>query len=486
VRAGGRLVAGADPRLAPAYPLADAVLLAVYADSVRRRRGAPLAWKGRSYRTGPAAAPGGPVATMAAMAAISIRLRDASPGLIALPWLDPLGTWPPEAANFHDLKVGPSRHLVRFLEADGVLYALKELPRRVADKEYRVLRDLEVRELPAVRPVGLVDQPEGGNSILVTEFLDHSWQFRRLFRRLPRHLVKHRERLLDAIAGLLVDLHREGVFWGDCSLANTLFKRDGQLLQAYLVDAETSEIHPSLSDGQREHDLGILVENVSGDLVDVSFEVGEGGEHLEEDLAAAESIADRYRSLWAELTHEETFGSDERYRVEARVRRLNELGFAVDELELEPASADRSALRLKVAVANRRFHAQELRRLTGLEVGEGQATVLLNDLRAHRSGLAKERPEAAPDDVVAGFRWRTDVFEPGMARATAALGDVADPIQAYCDLLEVRWLLSEREGRDVGEEAALAALAARQAPAESAAEMVVAETATGAFRRVDG
>jgi hypothetical protein len=53
VRAGGRLVAGADPRLAVAYPLADLVLLAVYADSVRRRRrGAPLTWKGRTYRVG--------------------------------------------------------------------------------------------------------------------------------------------------------------------------------------------------------------------------------------------------------------------------------------------------------------------------------------------------------------------------------------------------------------------------------------------------
>jgi hypothetical protein len=424
-------------------------------------------------------------ATMTAMAAISIRLRDASPGLIALPWLDPLGAWPPEAASFRELKVGPSRHLVRFVEADGVLYALKELPTRIADKEYRVLRDLEIRELPAVRPVGLVDQPEGGNSVLVTQYLEHSWQFRRLFRRLPRQLVKHRERLLDAIAGLLVDLHREGVFWGDCSLANTLFKRDGQLLAAYLVDAETSEVHPSLSDGQRAHDLDILVENVAGDLLDVSMELGEGGEHFEEDLAAAESIARRYRSLWEELTHEETFGSDQRYRVEARVRRLNELGFAVDELALEPASDDRSSLRLKVAVANRRFHAQELRRLTGLEVGEGQATVLLNDLRAYRSRLERERPEAAVDDVVAGFRWRTEVFEPAMAKAATALGEVADPIQAYCDLLEVRWLLSERHGSDVGEETALAALAARQAPAESAAQMVVAEAATGTLPRLD-
>jgi hypothetical protein len=54
VRAGGRLVAGADPRFALAYPAADLVLLAIYADSVRRRRtGAPLTWKGRTYRPPP-------------------------------------------------------------------------------------------------------------------------------------------------------------------------------------------------------------------------------------------------------------------------------------------------------------------------------------------------------------------------------------------------------------------------------------------------
>ena len=76
---------------------------------------------------------------MADMAApISIRLRAASPGLLALPWLDPLETWPEDAASFRDLNVGPSRHLVRFVEADYVLYALKELPTRIADKEYRV------------------------------------------------------------------------------------------------------------------------------------------------------------------------------------------------------------------------------------------------------------------------------------------------------------------------------------------------------------
>ena len=71
-----------------------------------------------------------------------------------------------------------------------------------------------------------------------------------------------------------------------------------------------------------------------------------------------------------------------------------------------------------------------------------------------------------------------------MARAHAAIGGAGDPIQAYADLLEVRWLLSERAGRDVGDEPALVALAHREAPIASAARMAVAETPTGQLSAV--
>jgi tRNA A-37 threonylcarbamoyl transferase component Bud32 len=413
-----------------------------------------------------------------------IRLRTPSPELLALPWDQPLSAWSPDEVAFRPLPVGPSRHLVRFVETNEALYALKELPTRVASREYQVLRELEWEELPAVRAVGLVVQPDTGNAVLVTRYLEHSWQYRRLFQRLGPGPSRHRDRLLDAIAMLVVDLHRSGVFWGDCSLANTLFARDGQLLQAYLVDAETSEKHPSLSDGQRALDVGILVENIAGDLADLSVRMGRDPDDLEDDFLAAESVGSRYEQLWEELSREETFGEDERYKVEARVRRLNDLGFAIDELAFEPATDDRRTLRLKVAVANRRFHATELRKLTGLEVGEGQATVLLNDLRAYQGRLEDELPGSAPDQV-AGYRWLAEVFHPGVARAATAVGPDVDPVQAYCDLLEVRWLLSEQAGQDVGDAVALEALASRQTPSESAAKMVVAERSTGSFQALD-
>jgi hypothetical protein len=417
---------------------------------------------------------------MTAMPPIALRLRAASPGLLSLPWLQPLGDWTPDTVPLRQIQVGPSRHLVRFVEADGTLYALKELPIRVARKEYQVLRELEDRELPAVHAVGLVERGPEDQAILVTEFLKHSWQFRRLFQRMPPGLSKYRERLLDAMAILLVDLHRTGVFWGDCSLANTLFHRDGQTLQASLVDAETSEVHPTLSDGQRELDLGILVENVTGGLVDLALRLGRTLDDVDEEVAAAESVAERYRQLWDELHHEETIGLDERFKVEARARRLNELGFAVDELALDPVEGGGEALRLKVAVANRRFHAAQLRALTGLEVGEGQARVLLNDLYAYRWELERGSPGGVSEATI-GSRWRAEVLQPGMEKACIAIGSDVDPVQAYCDLLEVRWLLSEEAGRDVGDQVALKALSARTVPPESAAKMIVAEASTSSF-----
>jgi hypothetical protein len=419
------------------------------------------------------------------MPPIALRLRAASPGLLALPWLQPLAEWTPDTAPLRDIQVGPSRHLVRFAEADGTLYALKELPIRIARKEYAVLRELEAHELPAVHAIGLVEKGPQDQSILVTEFLAHSWQFRRLFRRMPQGLNKYRERLLDAIAILLVDLHRAGVFWGDCSLGNTLFRRDGQTLQASLVDAETSEIHPHLTDGQRNLDLGILVENVTGDLIDLAVRMGRSLDETDAEVAAAESVAERYRLLWDELHREETIGFSERWQVEARARRLNELGFAVDELALDPVEGGADKLRLKVAVANRRFHANQLRALTGLDVGEGQATVLLNDLRSYQFWLEREQPGSVSDATI-GPRWRTEVLEPGMQKACVAIGSSTDPVQAYCDLIEVRWLLSEEAGRDVGDRVALKALSARTVPPESAAKMIVAEASTSSFPAIGG
>ena len=380
-----------------------------------------------------------------------LRLRDPDPELLSLPWELPLEAWSADSLAFRELPVGPSRHLVRFLETERGLVALKEEPAEIADREYAILRHLEDEGLPAVIPMGVSASPDGYDAILVTRYLPNSLQYRRLLSRVPPGPGYLRDQLLDAMAGLLVELHRGGVYWGDCSLANTLFRRDGDKVQAYLVDAETGERHPSLSDGQRSYDLDVLVENVAFGLADLAAHQ-ERTDLFDDALAAAETVRDRYQVLWDELTAEPEIGGDERFATAQRVRRLNDLGFAVDEIQLIPG--DGGGVRMKVAVTNRRFHANELERLTGRRALEGQARLLLNDLREYGAWL--ERAEGHPLTLVeAGERWNREVLRPALERLRSVTGRSGDTIQAYCDVLETKWLRSERAGRDVGLRAAL-------------------------------
>ncbi|HKF84145.1 MAG TPA: DUF4032 domain-containing protein [Candidatus Limnocylindrales bacterium] len=390
-----------------------------------------------------------------------LRLRDEIAALLDLPWELPLREWEETGHAFRELPVGPSRHLVRFLVARGIVYALKELPEEVAETEFAVLRHLEEAGLPAVRALGLAARPERGDAILVTEYLRHSMQYRRLLMRFRQVSSAYRDRLLDAMALLLVDLHRGGVYWGDCSLANTLFRRDGDRLQAYLVDAETSEVHPSLSDGQRGFDLDILVENVAFGLADLAAYQGRD-EDIDAAIASAESVRARYEAVWGELYAQPELIPGDRQAIRARLRRLNDLGFSVD-LEVDPIGPAGS-VRLRTAVTTRRYHANELERRTKLRTLEGQARILLNDLAEYTAWLEfYERRPVSPED--AAERWLREVYRPTLAQIGGLVGPDRDLVQTYCDVLEHKWLLSEQAVRDVGLRAAIESYITEGAPA---------------------
>jgi tRNA A-37 threonylcarbamoyl transferase component Bud32 len=200
-----------------------------------------------------------------------------------------------------DVPLGPSRHVVRVVREGDRLWALKELPSWAAEREHAALVEMERRGVPAVRPVGLVSPDPEGDAVLITEYVSDSVLWRSLLTDLPGSGDRHRARVYDAVAVFLVDLHRRGVFWGDCSLANLLFRRDGEQLQPTLVDAETAEVHPSLTEGQRRHDLEILRDNLAGGLLDLAAE-----QHQPVDVGRlvteTSSIAVEYDRLW-QLVH---------------------------------------------------------------------------------------------------------------------------------------------------------------------------------------
>jgi len=377
----------------------------------------------------------------------SVTVRPEWPALIGLDWARSILDWQDD--RIVHLPRGISRHEVRFIALEGATFALKELPDRLARREYNALRRLEELGGSAARPAGLVlrrllDPGSEQSGLVITRYVDYSFSYRELLS--GESFGPRRDQLLDAFAFLLVELHLLGCFWGDCSLSNVLYRYDAGAIETLLVDAETTELHPRLSDGQRQHDLSIMIENVGGEMGDIAAEQGLSLDQA--DLGLGDDIARRYDRLWTELGTEQTIPADRQYLITERIHRLNELGFQVDELELIPHPGH-DHLHLRLKVGDRNFHSGRLRELTGVEAAENQARQILSDLRYFEVKHGTE-----PAKPLLRMRWRVEEFEPWLRRLARHLPRGADPVQAYCDLLHHRYLLSAAAGRDVGTEAA--------------------------------
>jgi hypothetical protein len=228
-----------------------------------------------------------------------------------------------------------------------------------------------------------------------------------------------------------------------------LFRRDAGAFAAYLVDAETGELHDRLTDGQRELDLTIARTNLYGEFSDL-----EAGALLDDSLdplVLVETIESRYRELWGELTGAEEFNSGEMHRIESRVRRLNALGFDVAELDITTDFGG-STIRIQPKVVDAGHHSRRLIRLTGMDTEENQARRLLNDLDYYRARTDQQ----GADEAIVAHEWLTEQFEPIVQSVPMELRAKLEPAELYHEMLEHRWFLSERAGAEISmEEAAL-------------------------------
>ncbi|MFF7156249.1 DUF4032 domain-containing protein [Streptomyces sp. NPDC008139] len=408
--------------------------------------------------------------------------------LLDLEWNLPLEEWPD--TSLVALPRGISRHVVRFARAGDEVVAIKEVSEWAAVREYGLLRDLDRLAIPAVDPIAVVTGRAAADGTplepaLITRHLNGSLPYRSMFETTMRPDTVNR--LLDALAVLLVRLHLVGFAWGDCSLSNTLFRRDAGAYAAYLVDAETGQIQPELTRGQREYDIELARVNIAGELMDL--EAG-GSLHPSVDpVPFGEAIVRRYADLWHELTRESVYPASKRHYIDRRIRRLNDLGFDVAEMQIERSPAGDTVTFLP-KVVDAGHHQRQLLRLTGLDTEENQARSLLNDLEswmatqddhAPADGLPAARPE------VLAHRWLRDVFRPAVRSVPQDLRARIDPAQIYHELLEHRWYLSERAQHDVGLDATVESYttevlphlpdpAAVLAPVEAAEAVEPAET----------
>lgn len=369
-----------------------------------------------------------------------------------LPWNQSLELWPedPHLAE----KRGISRHIVRLVRStddpESEVYAVKETVSEFANREYKILRELKQLDAPSVQSVAVVEgrTDNDGEELpcaLVTRFLPYSLPYRVLLS--GKDVTAEDVTLMaNALALLLVRLHLLGFWWGDCSLSNTLFRRDAEGYAAYLVDAETGEFQKSLSDGQREHDLEIAHFNVAAELEDLSLS---GVLYAGMDpIRASNALIKRYHRLWAALKERQILDPSDRHAVERAMRQLHDLGFAVEEVSVQIEEGNENAGKLyfqpKLVAAG--YHKNRLRELMGLETEELQAKRLLASFDRFRGREKSPKPPVSES----ARRWLEIVFKPTVALIPAELDGRIEVAQFFHETLEHRWYLSEKAGHDVG------------------------------------
>lgn len=374
---------------------------------------------------------------------LEITAAQMDPALLDLPWDVPLSQWPEH--YIAALPRGLSRHVVRFVHLSDRVIAVKEIGESVAHKEYELLRDLHRMDAPSVVPTAVVTgrrdaNGEELNAVLVTEHLQFSLPYRALF---SQHMTSETaERLIDALAVLLVRLHLLGFYWGDVSLSNTLFRRDAGAFSAYLVDAETGELHPKLTIGQREYDVDLARTNIIGELMDL--QAGSFFPEGDDPIEIGDRIRTRYEALWAELTETEAIAVDQKWKVAEKIQRLNELGFDVDEMTMT-TDVDGAQLLIQPKVVDAGHHHRKLMRLTGMDAGELQARRMLNDLETYRATTGKAH---VPVELVA-HQWMQEVYDPVIRAIPPELARKLEPAQVFHEFLEHRWFRAQNAGHDL-------------------------------------
>lgn len=368
-----------------------------------------------------------------------------------LPWNQSLEEWPEDPALTE--KRGISRHIVRLVRAsddiDAEVYAVKETVAEFANREYKILRELTSLDAPSVQSIAVVEgrldkESEELPCALVTRFLPYSLPYRVVLSD-KKVTAEDVTLMANALALLLVRLHLLGFWWGDCSLSNTLFRRDAEGFAAYLVDAETGEFQKSLSDGQREHDLEIAHFNVAAELEDLQLS---GVLYPGMDpIRASSALIKRYHRLWSAIKGRQELDPTDRHAVERAMRQLHDLGFTVEEVSVSLDGDENDGKILfqpKLVAAG--YHKNRLRELMGLDTEELQAKRLLASFDRFRGREKSPKPPIQES----ARKWLAEVFNPTVAMVPAELAGRIEPAQFFHETLEHRWYLSERAGHDVG------------------------------------
>lgn len=353
--------------------------------------------------------------------------------LRTLPWHLPIAEWHLQGVRKLEIKRGFSKHEVIFVRTPRFAFGIKEITEELSRREVFNYETLLLNGIHTLVPVGTVTREEAvvgtdpsiGQplprtvtahtvTLLVEKVVPDSMLFQRKFS------FESRKSIWDAIAELFVELHSNGILWGDASLSNVLVKFEKidipfigkkTMLKAYLADAETVTLHRELSDLQRKNELEYFFESM--DELNDSLRIS----GLRRDALATEQDKDYFRSRYEVL-----------YRAEEKKKEFfRQTSFNMDEVLGRVTTPDYVDLFLS-HIEEHKWYLSE------------------------RSGTPVSTMEATQD-------WFSEVYTPlcRMFRAEGILeyfpGKTA--AELYIEIMTNKYYLSAKEGKDVGMLAAM-------------------------------
>ncbi len=392
--------------------------------------------------------------------------------LEALPWRVQLEEWPEHGVIPLSIRRGASRHPVLFVESSATRYAIKETTPRMAEREIRVLHEVERRGIPALSPVGwvIVSAPalllnEDGPSGLPAYISgDRGYTVTRLAPRVvPQALLyripftrKNKQRILSAIAVLMIELHEHGVYWGDPSLANILVRLDGRQIMAIMADAETAELFPGpVNDELREQDILSFGEALLWEAEDLRYAQGLEEEEQIVDDKDFRYFQQRYRLLRREhnsLTAPSAFTS--LFQVERMLETLNKVGYSI--LDMSGHAFQ------QIVTVMPGWYQRKIYELLGITVPRQYARRFYNTILGHQAMMSQQEGRDVTLEEAAQH-WYTHYHLPAILLLRRHLTSGQDPMQVYFAIMDYKWKMSMKAGYEIPLDEAVLAWAMKQA-----------------------
>ncbi|HEY0752384.1 MAG TPA: DUF4032 domain-containing protein [Ktedonobacteraceae bacterium] len=376
-----------------------------------------------------------------------------------LPWSAPLEEWVALGVELLHIRRGESRHPVVFVERDGVRYAIKETSPHMAEREVRNLREIGQRGIPTLVPAGtvVVSLPPlrlhasmpGGLSTYLSG--DRGYLITRLALRVVPHAFLYRlplnrrtkQRLLSAIAVLMIELHEHGIYWGDPSLANILLRIDGKRILAIMADAETAEYFPGpVNDHLRVQDQASFEESLAWQAEDLRQ-----ARDLPEDKQPLDDADFRYfmqRYRWLRRAHARFSEQPPAFKTldqaQEFLQTINRWGFSflgMTERTLQELTTVRPG-----------WYQQRVHELLHITIPRPYARHFYNMILGHQA-LASAKEGRALSIEEAAQQWYTLYHLPAILLLRQVLTSDQNPLKAYFQVMLHKWNMSKRAGYEV-------------------------------------